>query len=130
MNSKQSNEESHYHTRKNKNEQAKQDSKVESNSNKYEKITEEIIEDKIKSKRNIDEIIEDLKNILNNEPIIKKIVQQEYFSEEDFQIMTEKKPSKFPFIVNLKNYINILNAIYFGVEKNLALFHKLYIEND
>ena len=103
MNSKHKNEESLIIIPlENKNKQAKQDSKVESNSNKYEKITEEIIEDKIKSKENIDEIIEDLKNILNNEPIIKKIVQQEYFTEEDFQIMTEKKPSKFPFIVNQK----------------------------
>ena len=104
--------------------QEKQDVKTESNLNKYTKITEKIIEEKIKTTKNYDEIIKDINNLLINQPIIKKIVEMEYFTEDDFQIMNEKNADKFPFIINLKNYLNILNAIYYCVEKNPLLFHK------
>ena len=105
--------------------QEKQDIKTESNFDNYIKITEKIIEEKIKTTKHYYEIIKDINTLLINQPIINKIVEMEYFTEDDFQIMNKKNSEKFPFIINLKNYINILNAIYFCTEKDPLLFHEL-----
>ena len=87
--------------------QEKQDIKTESNFDNYIKITEKIIEEKIKTTKHYYEIIKDINTLLINQPIINKIVEMEYFTEDDFQIMNKKNSEKFPFIINLKNYITI-----------------------
>ena len=54
--------------------------------------------------RNYEKYIEEVKMLLNNEVIIKKIVDFEFFTKEDFQINKDKLPSKLPFIINIYNY--------------------------
>ena len=75
--------------------------------------------------RNYEKYIEEVKMLLNNEVIIKKIVDFEFFTKEDFQINKDKLPSKLPFIINIYNYINILNAFLFYSENDIPLFHDL-----
>jgi hypothetical protein len=75
--------------------------------------------------RNYEKYIEEVKMLLNNEVIIKKIVDFEFFTKEDFQIYKDKLPSKLPFIINIYNYINILNAFLFYSENDIPLFHDL-----
>ena len=54
--------------------QEKQDIKTESNFDNYIKITEKIIEEKIKTTKHYYEIIKDINTLLINQPIINKIV--------------------------------------------------------
>ena len=41
--------------------------------------------------------------------------------------MDVKKATKLPFIINLMNYINILNCIYTISKENIFLFHRLLL---
>ena len=91
----------------------------------YEEVDEKTIAEKIMKKINFEEIIKDIKKLLNKKVIIKKIVDYEFITEEDFQIMNKKESSKLPFIINLQNYIIILNSILFYVEKDVSEFHNL-----
>ena len=74
---------------------------------------------KIEQKVNYKEILNDINILLNKNVIIEKIVNCEYFTENDFQIMNKKEASKLPFIINLFNYINILNSIYVYANKDI-----------
>ena len=74
---------------------------------------------------NYEKFIEEIKMLLNNEVIIKKIVDFDFFTKDDFQILQNKLPSKLPFIINILNYINILNACLFYSENDIKLFHDL-----
>ena len=78
-----------------------------------------------KNIRNYEKFIEEIKMLLINEVIIKKIVDFDFFTKDDFQILQNKLPSKLPFIINILNYINILNACLFYSENNIKLFHDL-----
>ena len=91
----------------------------------YEKVDEKTIAEKIMKKTNFEEILKDIRTLLNKKVIIKKIVDYEFFCDNDFQIMNEIKISKIPFIINLQNYIIIVNSIMLYVEKDASNFHRL-----
>ena len=71
------------------------------------KISINIIKDKINKNAELNDIIDDLKNLLVYQPIITKIIDDEFFIKEDFSIENERNESKLLFIVNLENYIII-----------------------
>jgi len=98
---------------------------IKTNIHDASKINEKVIEKKILERKNIKEIIENIKQLINNQILIKKIVKKEYFVPTDFQIMEGKEASKLPFIINLNNYINILNCIFVYANNDILFFHKL-----
>ena len=113
-------------TKKNIQSDNKEEGQIEHNKSKQGKITEQMIEKEIEEKNRLDKIIDDIKILMNNQVIIKKIVDFEFFIEEDFQILKKKKAHLLPFIINLQNYIKILNAILFYVENEnneISLLH-------
>ena len=97
------------------------------NNSEKRKINEKMINIKIEQKVNYKEILNDINILLNKNVTTEKIVNCEYFTENDFQIMNKKEASKLPFIINLFNYINILNSIYVYANKDIELFHNLLI---
>ena len=90
-------------------------------------INEKLINMKINLKKDCDEIISDINLLLSKKVIIEKIVDYEYFTCNDFQIMNNKETEKLPFIINLFNYINILNCLFLYSSENIELFHKLLL---
>ena len=82
-----------------------------------------ILTTNILQKKIFEDIVNDINNLLNSKVIIEKIVPSGYFKENDFQIMNIKEQSKLPFIINLYNFINILNYLLEYSNNDRLLFH-------
>ena len=82
-----------------------------------------ILTTNILQKKIFEDIVNDINNLLNSKVIIEKIVPSGYFKENDFQIMNIKEQSKIPFIINLYNFINILNYLLEYSNNDRLLFH-------
>ena len=84
-----------------------------------------ILTTNIYQKMSFEDIVNDINNLLNSKVIIENIVPSGYFTENDFQIMNRKEPTKLPFIINLSNFINILNYLLEYSNNDRLLFHNL-----
>lgn len=56
---------------------------------------------------------------------IEKIVKNDYFIVDEFQILNQMDNTKLPFIINIMNYINIINCIHVITNNDIPLFHRL-----
>ena len=57
------------------------------------------------------ELISDMKLLLNRNPFIKPFNNHSYFNKNSFEIFGKQPTSKIICILNLINYINVINAI-------------------
>lgn len=74
-----------------------------------------------------DELIIDLIQLLEQCPIINKFTYQQFLENRDFDIFKEKSPSKFLFILNIRNVMNIINFLWFYSEGNVQNF-SIYLD--
>lgn len=88
-------------------------------------IDENKIKLKKEQKKSYEEILSDISLLFSKKVIIEKIVYFDYFSQSDFQILNNIETSKLPFVINLNNYINILNCLLFYADKDMIKFHNL-----
>ena len=94
--------------------------------NTSEKTCKELLlTSNILQKKSFEDIVNDINNLINSKVIIENIVPSGYFTENDFQIMNRKEPTKLPFIINLSNFINILNYLLEYSNNDRLLFHNL-----
>ena len=88
-------------------------------------IDENKIKLKKEQKKSYEEILSDISLLFSKKVIIEKIIYFDYFSQSDFQILNNIETSKLPFVINLNNYINILNCLLFYADKDMIKFHNL-----
>ena len=93
----------------------------------YAEINEKIINSKIEQNYDYNEILSDINLLLSKKAKIEKIVKTEFFIPEDFQILNNKEASKLPFIINIMNYINILNCVFEISKNDILQFHRLLL---
>ena len=82
---------------------------------------------KIKNKLNKldyeeDELIKDLKDLLDKNAFIEKFNAHTFIKKESFEIFDKLNPTKIYFNLNLLNYINIINAINYFTQKDKNKF--------
>ena len=63
-----------------------------------------------------EELIKDMDLILNQSPIISKFSSTSFLEQSSFEIRDDVNENNFLLIVNLLNYINVINAIWTYVE--------------
>ena len=64
------------------------------------------------------ELVNDMKLLLNRNPFIKRFKNDDFFDKNSFEIFGKQKASKIVFILNLINYINVINAIKYYTRKD------------
>ena len=81
-----------------------------------DKLLEEIKIKLEKKQYKTEELIKDMDLILNQSPIISKFTNTSFLEQSSFEIRDDINENNFLLIVNLLNYINVINAIWSYVE--------------
>ena len=77
-----------------------------------DKLFEEIKIKLEKKQYKIEELIKDMDLILNQSPIISKFSSTSFLEQSSFEIRDDVNENNFLLIVNLLNYINVINVIW------------------
>ena len=72
-----------------------------------------------------EELINDMKTLINKNTFIKKFNDHCFFEKDSFDIFDKLKSTKTYFILNLLNFINIINAISSFSGKNNVMFAEI-----
>ena len=72
-----------------------------------------------------DELINDMKDLINKNPFIEEFNDHQFIKKDSFEIFQEEGESFIYFILNLLNFINIINAVHYYTKDNPNQFPEI-----
>ena len=96
-------------------------SKIDLNDSLFQEIKNKL--DKVEYTQ--DELINDMKDLINKNPFIEEFNDHQFIKKDSFEIFQEEGESFIYFILNLLNFINIINAVHYYTEDNPNQFPEI-----
>lgn len=92
------------------------------NTQKYDPIQINLLKKLIENEHSTESILEDLKNLQEQCPIINKFSNIKLLHKKDFDLFNNEDSSKFLFLVNASNNINMVNFLWDYFSENVENF--------